>query len=147
MKARLVSYYRKLYLLCSDGTMEEADNEVLRKLFVGYGAVEHFRGKDGRWDAKTKFMEDYPGRTIAWVDDDNKLIIIENVFIPLVQSVVEEDYVTVQEYAAEHNTCESRVKVLCRDNRLPGAMKKAGRWHIPRLAPIPPDARFSGVEK
>lgn len=147
MKARLITRYRKLFLLCSDGTIEEADNEVLKKLFVGFSGAEHFRGKDGRWDTKSATMDTYPGKTVAWVDDDGKLVIVENVFIPLVQSVVEEDYITVQEYAAEHSKSETLIKRLCREERIPGAVKKSGKWFIPRLSPLPPDARYAGVEK
>lgn len=147
MKARLITRYRKLYLLCSDGTIEEADDEVLRKLFVGFSGAERFHGKDGRWDAKCVNMKDYPGKSVAWVDDDGKFIILENVFIPLVQSVIEEDYITVQEYAAEQNKSETLIKRLCREERIPGAIKKSGKWFIPRLSPLPPDARYSGVEK
>ena len=139
--------YRKLYLLCSDGTMEEANDEVLKMLFVGFGGAERFHGKGGRWDTRCRTMEEHPGKSVVWVEDDGKLVIKENVFIPLVLSVTNEDYVTVQVYAAEHGIGDTRVKTLCREGRIPGAFKKAGSWFIPRLSPLPPDARYAGVEK
>lgn len=148
MKARLIRRYQKLYLLYIDGTFEEADNDLLRMLFVGFTGANRFgKGKAGRWDSKYGSVEEHPGKTVAWVDEDNRLVIVENVFIPLVQSVVEDDYVTVQVYAAEHGLCETRVKVLCREGRLSGAIRKGNRWFIPRASELPPDARFSGVEK
>lgn len=148
MKTRLVRYYGKLRLLYADGTFESADDSILKMLFVGFMGADTFgRGKAGRWDTEHKSMEDVPGKTLAWVDDEYRLIIIENVFIPLVQSVVEEDYVTVQEYAVAHGLGDTRVKVLCREGRIPGAVRKGNRWFIPRSSELPKDARFSGVEK
>lgn len=148
MKTRLVRYYGKLRLLYADGTFEAADDSILKMLFVGYMGADRFgKGKAGRWDTEHKSMEDAPGKTLAWVDDEYRLIIIENVFVPLVQSVAEEDYVTVQEYAVAHGLCDSRVKVLCREGRLAGAVRKGNRWFIPRSSELPKDARFSGVEK
>lgn len=148
MKARLIRRNRKLFLLYLDGTIEEADNSILRMLFVGFSGADKFgRGKAGRWNTEYDSMEQHPGKTLAWVDDDNRLVIVENVFIPMIQSVIEEGYITVQEYAKQHGVSERRVKVWCTEGRLAGAVKKAGRWHIPRSAPRPADARYAGVEK
>ena len=148
MKARLIRRYQKLYLLYPDGTFEDADNDLLKMLFVGFAGADKFgKGKAGRWNTKYDSMEEHPGKTLAWVDDENRLVIVENVFIPLVQTVVEEDYVTVQTYATEHGLSDTRVKVLCREGRLPGAVRKGSRWFIPRASELPPDARYAGIEK
>lgn len=147
MKARLIRHYGKMYLLCFDGTIEDADNDVLRMLFVGFSAARHFHGRAGRWDAECTSMEEYPGKSLAWVDDKDHLVVAENVFVPLVEAVVEDDYVTVQEYASDSGRSEARIKILCKEGRIPGAVKKGSRWFIPRTAKLPQDARFSGIEK
>ena len=147
MKARIVQFRGKTLLLCADGSIAQASEGLLRRVFIGYAAAEAFHGKDGRWDETCVLMEEYQGRSLAWIDDNGLLIIKENPFIPLVESVVDEDYVTVQVYAEEHGRGESLIKRLCRDGRIPGAVRKGNRWFIPRNAPYPEDARFSGVEK
>lgn len=148
MKVRLIRWHKKLYLLYPDGTFETADNGLLKMLFVGFAGADKFgSGKAGRWDTECDSMEAYHGKTIAWVDDNYRLVIVENVFIPLVQAVADADYITVQEYAAAHGLGDTRVKVLCREGRIPGAIKTGSRWFIPRSSETPPDARFSGVEK
>lgn len=106
-----------------------------------------FKGKDGRWSDSYNTMEEHPGKSLVWVTDDNALIIKENVFIPFVESVKEENYITVQEYAKLCGRSTARIKVLCSEGRLPGAIKKGKRWFIPHNTPFPEDARFSGVEK
>lgn len=147
MKARLVRYYKKMLLLCANGTYDVADNDVLKRLFVGFGGAAHFRGKDGRWDTAYETMEEHPGKSLAWVDDEGHLTIAENVFFPLMAAVVEDEYITVQEYAKISGRSEARVKLLCAEGRIPGVMKKGNRWFIPRTSELPPDARFTGVEK
>lgn len=147
MKARLVRHYKKVFLLCANGTYDIADNDVLKRLFIGFGGASHFRGKDGRWDTAYETMEEHPGKSLAWVDDEGRLTIAENVFFPLMAAVVEDEYITVQEYAKISGRSEARVKLLCAEGRIPGAMKKGNRWFIPRTAELPADARFSGVKK
>ncbi len=147
MKARLIKSYNKYLLLCADGTISNVNDGVLKRLFVGFAAAEKLHGKDGRWDENCNKMEDYKGNDLAWVDDKGLLVIKENPFVSLVEAVVDEDYVTIQEYAKEHNRYETRIKKLCQEGRIPGATKKGNRWFVPRNAPYPQDARYSGVEK
>ena len=147
MKARLIRYYGKLHLLCADGTIADVTDNVLRRLFVGHAGADKLTGKAGRWKADYSVMENHPGKSLVWVEDDGTLVIKENVFISFVESVKEEDYVTAQEYAEHCGRSVARVKTLCQDGRIPGAFKKSGRWFIPRQAPFPDDARYSGVEK
>ena len=147
MKARLIRYYGKLHLLCADGTIADVTDNLLRRLFVGYVGADKLRGKAGCWKDEYDKMEAHPGKSLVWVEDDSTLVIKENVFIPFVASVKEDDYVTAQEYAEHCGRCVARVKTLCQDGRIPGAIKKSGRWFIPRHAPFPDDARYSGTEK
>lgn len=122
-------------------------DNLLRRLFVGHAGADKFTGKAGCWKDKYEKMEYHPGKSLAWVEDDNTLVIKENVFIPFVASVKEKDYITAQEYAEHCGRSVARIKLLCKDGRIPGAIKQSGRWFIPRYAPLPGDARCSGVEK
>ncbi len=147
MKARLIKSYNKIQLLCADGTIINAKDDTLRRLFVGFSAAHLFHGKDGRWDEECNNMEDYRGKSMAWVDDDGLLVIKDNPFISLVEAVVDDDYITIQEYAKEQSRHEARIKRLCQEGRIPGAVKKGSRWFVPRNAPYPQDARYSGIDK
>lgn len=147
MKARLIKQRGKLLLLLENGTTALASEEVLKQLFVSHKNLSAIRGKHGGWDSDYLKIEDVPGHTIAWVDDENILCLKENPFLFMIQSVVDEEYITLHEYAELHQKNDNRIKKLCRDNRISGAQKKAGKWFIPKHAPYPPDARYSGVEK
>lgn len=147
MKARLIKYRGKMRLLCADGTVADVTDSLLRRLFVGHMGADKLTGKAGCWQDNYETMENHPGQTVVRVEDDGTLVIKENVFVPLVESVKEEDYVTAQEYAAHCGRSVARVKALCQEGRIPGAFKQGSRWFIPRNAPFPGDARYSGVEK
>ena len=147
MKARLIKRYNKIQLLCADGTIANATEGILKQMFIGYVGADKLHGKDGRWDENCDNMEEYRGTSLAWVTDDNLLVIKDNPFVSLVETVADEDYVTIQEYAKLHNRYETRIKKLCQEGRIPGAVKKGNRWFVPKNAPYPQDARYSGVEK
>ncbi len=147
MRVRLIKSYNKIQLLCADGSIINTNDDDLRRLFVGFAGAEMFRGKDGRWDEKCNDMEDYHGKSLAWVDDNGLLIIRENPFISLVEAVVDDEYVTIQEYAKEQCRHEARIKKLCQEGRILGAAKKGNRWFVPKNAPYPQDARYSGIDK
>lgn len=147
LKARLIKYRRNMHLLCADGTIADVTDNLLRRLFVGCAGADRITGKAGRWNDKYSAMEYHPGTSVVWVEDDGTLVIKENVFIPFVASVKEEDYITAQEYAQQCGRSVARVKFLCQEKRIPGAFKQGSRWFIPRNAPFPSDARCSGVEK
>lgn len=147
MKSRLIRQKGKLLLLLSDGTIAKATEGILKQLFISFSNVDTINGKDGRWDTDHLNIEDVKGKTLAWVDDKGILCIKENPFTALIQNIVDEEYVTLQEYAKMHGRNDNRIKVLCKEERIPGAQKKAGKWFIPKHAPYPEDARYSGVEK
>lgn len=147
MKARLIRHYGKERLLCADGTIADVTDSLLRRLFIGHTGADMLKGKAGCWKDEYDAMEDHPGKSLVWVEDDGSLVIKENVFIPFVESVKEDDYVTAQEYAEHCGRSVARVKILCQEKRIPGAVKKGHRWFIPRNAPFPEDARCSGIEK
>ncbi len=147
MKARLIRKKGKLYLLLPDGTTANATEGILKQLFVSFANVDTIKGKDGRWDNENLKMEDVKGKELAWVDDNNILCIKENPFTSFIQTIVDDEYITLHEYAEMHGKNDNRIKALCREGRISGAQKKAGKWFIPKHAPYPQDARYSGVEK
>lgn len=147
MKSRLIRQKGKLLLLLPDGTIAKATEGVLKQLFISFASIDTINGKDGRWDTDHLNIEDVKGKTLAWVDDNGVLCIKENPFTALIQNIVDEEYVTLQEYAKMHSRNDNRIKVLCKEGRIIGAQKKAGKWFIPKHAPYPEDARYSGVEK
>lgn len=147
MKLRLIKKDGQLILLCPDGTKAVADNALLRKFFVSFKTPMSFSGNNGRWDQDAITMGDIKGMTLAYVNDKNELCLIENPFISLMQNLADDEYITLHEYAELHQKNDNRIKALCREERIPGAIKKAGKWFIPKHAPYPKDARYSGVEK
>ncbi len=147
MKLRLVKKDGQLVLLCADGTIAIADNALLRELFVCFKSPSSFTGKLGRWDNEGVLIEDVKGTTVAYVNDENELCLIDNPFLALMQNLAADEYITLHEYAEIHQKNDNRIKTLCREERIPGAIKKAGKWFIPKHAPYPKDARYSGVEK
>ena len=147
MKLRLVKKDGQLLLLCADGTVAIADNTLLRELFVCFKSPTSFTGKLGRWDNKGVSIEDVKGTTVAYVNDKNELCLIDNPFLALMQNLADDEYITLHEYAEIHQKNDNRIKALCREERIPGAIKKAGKWFVPKHAPYPKDARYSGVEK
>lgn len=147
MKIRLIKLNGNKLLLCSDGSIKNADKKALKELLVFFKSSEKIKGKDGKWSDEVKRMEDHPGETLAYVNSNNVLCIVENPFIELLQSIADDEYITLHEYAELHNRNDNRIKALCREGRLEGAIKKSGKWFIPKNSPYPKDARYSGIEK
>ena len=50
---------------------------------------------------------------------------------------------TTKEIAALWEVSETWVTILCKNNRIPGAIKESGRWNIPADAQKPNDARIT----
>lgn len=147
MKLRLIKKDGLYLLLCADGTTAIADDALLRELFVCFKTYSSFCGNQGRWDQESNTMENVKGNTLAYVNDDNELCLVENPFLSLMQNLADDEYITLHEYAELHQKNDNRIKALCREERIPGAIKKAGKWFVPKHAPYPKDARYSGVEK
>lgn len=141
MKLRLVYHNENLLIYCNDGTIKKVDDDSLKLLFIGYQQYSSFSGNDGRWD-EHNCIEAAPGKTLAYVNDDNELCIVDaNPFYKLVSTVGNSEYITLKEYAEMHSKGEARIKVLCKENKLAGAVRKGGCWFIPINAPYPKDNR------
>lgn len=146
MKLRLIKKDGQYSLLCEDGTIANVNDAVLRELFICFKTT-NFTGKNGYWNQETPIIDDVKGTTIAYINDKNELCLVENPFLTLMQNLADDEYITLREYAELHHKNDNRIKALCREERIPGAVKKAGKWFIPKHAPYPKDARYSGVEK
>ena len=141
MKLRLVLKNDVLLLYCADKTILNIDDTSLRLLFIGYKDVSLFSGSDGQW-SEYDAMEEAPGKTLAYVNENDELCIVDaNPFYKLVSSVGNSEYITLKEYAEMHSKGEARIKVLCKANKLAGAVRKGGCWFIPINAPYPQDGR------
>ncbi len=147
MKARLIKKDGQIMLLCSNGGIKIVDEALLKQLFICWQTIDEINGTDGYWNTETKNLDQYEARTLAYVTDDNHLCLIENPFVSLMQNLVDDEYITLHEYAELQGKNDTRIKALCRENRIPGAVKKAGKWFIPKHAPYPKDARYTGIEK
>ena len=147
MKLRLIKKDGQHLLLCADGTIAQADDRIMRELFVCFKTPSSFSGNYGHWDQESTTMESVKGNTMAYVNEENELCLVENPFLSLMQNLADDEYITLHEYAEIHQKNDNRIKALCREERIPGAIKKAGKWFIPKHAPYPKDARYSGVEK
>ena len=55
-------------------------------------------------------------------------------------------YITVKEAAERWNISERRVRTLCENGRIPGALREGGRWRIPTDAEKPADGRVRPKE-
>lgn len=142
MKLRLVSLDGKMLLYCMDGSVLSMDDQNLKLLFINYQNPSFFKGEKNRWDNDCKEMDSAPGRTLVYVNEKNELCIADaNPFYKLMTTVGNNEYITVKEYADLHKRHEARIKVLCKDHKLTGAIRKGGCWFIPINAPYPEDGR------
>lgn len=142
MRLRIVSFKNKLLLYCNDGSTAIMDDGILRDLFVNHRMTKKFTGKDGRWDTEDERMSEAPGQTLVYVNDKNELCIVDsNPFCRLISDATRNEFITVAEYANRKKKSVARIKKLCNEERLAGAVKKGGQWFIPQNAPYPKDGR------
>lgn len=135
MKLRLVLKNRNLYLYCGDGSIIEADNEVLWDLLTKFNSPCDFVGGTRYWNKTTSEMENAKGTTLAYVNDDYELVICDkDAFSDLKNTA---DYISPSEYAELHGKSHSLIKRLCEENRISGAKKIRSCWLIPQNAPYP----------
>lgn len=143
----------EILVLYNDGRYGKASISTLREIFEGIETVEDMVGETDGWELDYTEMEDYPGKTRAYIDDDLVLhIYTPNVFAPVVEKVSsakkakaqsgEAKYLTISEYAEIVKKSPPRIRVLCSEGRFPGAVRKGKVWLIPEGTPFPDDKRF-----
>ena len=100
----------EILVLYNDGRYGKASISTLREIFEGIETVEDMVGETDGWELDYTEMEDYPGKTRAYIDDGLVLhIYTPNVFAPVVEKVSsakkakaqssEAKYLTISEYA------------------------------------------------
>ena len=146
MKLRLLKASNTLYMYCQNGSILIPTSHDLIRLLTSFSKPHTFKGEYSYWNTTLSNMEDASGETLAYIDDANKLIVLnEKTFSKIVQK--EEAYVSVSEYAVMYDKCRATVKNLCVAGKLPGAYKTSSGWLIPKDAPYPLDGRTKKAKK
>jgi len=57
------------------------------------------------------------------------------------------DYMTLKEASEKWGVTPRQINYLCAGGRIPGAVKKATIWQIPKDAEKPADRRFKNTKK
>jgi len=141
MKLRLIKTKDGMKLLCPNGSIMNADKDVLIKLLTSFKRPRLFDGKDGYWSNNVSDMEDVKGETLAYVDLRDDLVVINgNTFLDIIQHA---EYISATEYADMHHKGRAIVKRHCKNGRIPGAELHSTGWLIPKDAPYPDDGRLS----
>lgn len=152
MKARLIRDGKHTLLLCNDGTISAVNDLILYDFLTDFRRNDLlFTGTLGKWTNSCPDMSVYPGDTIAFISDDNSLVVYDfEPFAPLMNAKVKmRGYISCAEFAKRHNKSTEIIKVYCRNGRIPGAKKVARNWLIPENAeyPIEPERRRESVRK
>lgn len=142
MKIRLVrTAEQKLRLLYIDGTMARATPATLSDFLTGFKRPNNFfsRGDAGNWNENCFDMTAYPGETLAYLTDDDLLVVVDGtVFEPCMKTQTEMvDFLSAVEFGEKCNKSAEVVKVFCRMGRIPGAVKVGNSWLVPANAEYP----------
>ena len=145
MKLKLVVQNGKKILCCPNGSILNADDNVIRRLLAEFKTPTKFRGNDGCWNDVICDMSEVKGQTLAIVDDSLNLVI----YSPIKLSPIEEsaEYISASEYAELHGKPHSLIRRLCKENRIPGTQKNSSGWLIPKNAPYPKRKRRENNKK
>lgn len=136
MKLRLVKRYKATHLYCSNGTILNPTREDIINFLTSFKRPNQIKGNDGFWNNEISDIEKAPGETLAYVDESNKLIILnEAVFNGLFKD--ETTFISATEYAKLHGKCRASIKNMCVAGRIEGAVKHSTGWMIPENAPYP----------
>ena len=136
MKVKLVKRGGKLFIYCPNGSILIPKDADLIKLLTSFKKPHIFKGEDGIWNTVASDINNAPGETLAYIDNTNKLIVIdEKVF----ESVIKKDvqYISASEYADLKGKSRPSIKNMCAAGRIPGAYKTSSGWLIPADAPYP----------
>lgn len=140
MKARLIYREEAYQLLVNNGNIFTFSRDDAQRFLLRYDDEKYYAGP-GEWDHEQLTMESYRGETIARIEDDGILSIINASLFRKLMSQDVLNYISVAEYAAKHGKQPVIVRRLCQTGRLQGAVLKGKAWLIPEDSPYPPDAR------
>ena len=139
LAGRLIKVNKDMFFLCMDGTVAIADDIMLIRIFTGFREPEKLSGNHGIWNRFGINMEDVPGETLAYIWHDMLHIQDSSAFNSLLSMVNPNEYISVSDYAKKNERSVSRIKKLCSENRIPGAIQMGGQWFIPKKASYPVD--------
>ena len=136
MKARLLVSQDTLYLLLCTGQIDIISPFIAREFILRFDDPQHYYGP-GAWDFENLTMESYQGHTIAFVDDEYILHVVDSEKFRDILTQKEPKLLTVPEYAALHGKKTAIIRRFCLDGRIRGAIQKGTRWLIPEDSPYP----------
>ena len=135
MKLRIIKVKNKIEILCANGSIINATPQILSSVLTNFKSSNEFKGEDNYWSSFAASMEDVKGQTLAYIDDREVLVVVsEETFL---NSVMQDGFVSVSEYAEMHNKSKAMIKRYCIEGRIPGAEKHSIGWMIPKTAPYP----------
>lgn len=144
MKGRLVKDKGgSTVFLCSNGNKLLINKAIISALLYDFKEInENFWVSDEVWKTEqAPSMELYPGKTLAFITDDNQLVILDSEPFRLLldesKRMPVDKYLSAVEYAEKYNKSREIIKVYCRQGRIPGAVKINDNWLIPKDAPYP----------
>lgn len=136
MKARLLRSNGSLQLLLCTGVIKMISVAEAKEFILSYYEPAHYDGA-GEWDDDLVSMEAYTGNTIAQINDDGTMLVIDGETFGEIVSTEGVKFLTVPEYAALHGKKTAIVRRFCLQGRLQGAVQKGSRWLIPEDTPYP----------
>lgn len=140
MKARLLHDNGELKLLICNGRIVTIASEEAREFLLNFDNPSYYAGR-GKWDYEDVTIENFQGETIATVEDDGTLRVLDaSKYREIIQPGAAK-LLTVAEYAEKHGKQVSIIRRFCRNNRIPGAINRGYAWFIPEDAPYPQDER------
>ena len=135
MKLRLIKHNGTMKILCPNGSIMSVTNEVLFRLMTSFKSVTSFKGQEGFWSAVNADMNEYPGTTLAMVDEKGCLVVCDEAVFKSV--LINSEFISATEFADKHEKCRATVKRMCSEGRIKGAYKTSSGWLIPKDAPYP----------
>ena len=135
MKLRLIQRKDDRVFLCQDGSIKNADRVTIVNFFTNFTQTKKFTGNDGFWINTHPYMDEVPGKTLAFVDNTDRLVILTEEI--LISTMTCGEYISVSEYAERHRKGRAQIKRLCMEGRLPGSYKTSSGWLIPGDTPYP----------
>ena len=120
----------------------------MTNFFSRFDEVGIFTGKDGTWTDRFLDMSEYPGETLAYVTDNDQLVVISPWVIETVisKNVVAPKELTLVQYAQKHTRSKEMIKAIVREGRITGAVMRGRQWFIPENAPYPIEEKSRNPE-
>lgn len=140
MKARLLLFEDSLYLFLCTGKIKTVSYQEAFEFLSNYENSDYYN-ESAIEDDLCFTIESHPGHTIAIVDEDSNLRVVDSSFFRKILSEKDVDFLSVSEFAELHGKSIAMVRRLCQNGRIPGVIYKGKSWLIPKSSPYPADER------